>query len=280
MQLPEALVASEPILRFKREKLSMFNGNRPVTVLGQLEVSRLVKALGELDPMKSGAPPTSGFIDMSEMWFGRSPVDAYLLPLLAQIRVAASVRLKHELRVLKAVIDTVDEGSCLMPHSDDYAHHGLALRTHVPLIISPGSIGTSYHPFTLEPTFWRMQKVGRLYAFNNFEPHTVTKLDAGIRAHLVVDLVVKELQPAGKVSMLSEPWMLIGRGDSTKYTCPNLITHTMGNFVLRNRLAELHGAPVRETQPEQNTPENARLTREWIQRSAREALEAGQLLDV
>jgi hypothetical protein len=272
--MDDILAVSKPILEFKRERLSLLKRDRPVTLIGQFDVSPLVDALNAVNLMRIGAPPTSGFIGMSEVWYGNSPVDALLMPLLEKLCLAASVHVRHKLRVLKAVIDTVDENTCLMPHSDDYVHHMCALRTHVPLIISPGSIGISYHPLTLNPIFWRMSRVGKFYAFNNFEPHTVTKLDAGIRAHLIVDMVVDEMDR----SMMGR-LMAAKRGDGTRTHCENLITHRESNFMLRNRLALLHGAPYRASPPEQITPENVRISREWIQRSAREALEGGRVLE-
>lgn len=273
--LDDIIAASKPILDFKRERLSLLKRSRPALVMGQFNVAPLIQELSKMDLMTIGGAPTSGFIGMSELWYGRTPVDALLLPLLGQIRFTASVFARHELQVLKAVIDTVDEHSCLMPHSDDYVHHMCALRTHVPLIISPGSIGISYHPHTLAEMFWRMPKVGRFYAFNNFEPHTVTKLDAGIRAHLIVDLVSKDM-----TQEMIQRLMAGGRGTSSRSHCPNLITHSMSNFRLRNQLAVMHGAPLCESPPEQTADANVALSREWIQRSAREALEGGRVLDI
>ena len=271
----EAIRRSEPILQFKRTRLSMLTERpKPVWMLGAVKVDQLVSELQKLDVLSTNPSRSRGFANMSELWLTAdykqeepSVLDSLMKPILDRVRFMIGVQLRCQVSIFKCVIDTIDSGSCILPHGDDFFHHGCALRVHVPLQTSPGSIGLSFHPDTLDPLLWRMGTVGRVYAFNNFEPHTVTKLDAGLRSHLICDAVVRKSMETNELTREEHGEALFGN-NSFRDTSPNFVTRNESNFRMRNRFNEKHGLPTYETNAEQLSPENVAQVKSVVQRLA------------
>jgi hypothetical protein len=269
---------SQPMLEFKRRELSLVHGKSPVLELGPVNVKMIQGAVKSRDVLNEFPGRSRGFANMSEIWISgdfkreKKFIELLAKPVLDAARAAVTAALGRPAKIFKAVVDTIDENSCILPHSDDYFHHSLALRVHAPLFTSPGSIGVNWHPETLVPQFWRMPEVGKLYAFNNFEPHTVVKLDAGKRAHLICDVVVGDLFD-GIPNNENLQIALNGQGPGATSTFnPNLVTHNIGNLALRNQLGAKYGQmdAVGSLQ-EQCAEEYIQRTLSWLKDLAKHA---------
>lgn len=275
----EMMTRALPILKYKREVLSAYVSNTPFREIGIIELDRLEGILKHLSTTDiSGHKSISmGFSKMLEVWMGgdfnpkkqNQEFRELVMPILSRVRAAASEAVGHRLIVHQSVIDVIDDSSCIIPHSDDFTNLCVSLRVHVPLITSPDALGLSFHPDTLEPSIWRGD-IGKIYAFNNFEPHTVVKVEPGIRAHLICDMMVAgffgNTSPANFTKMKK---VLRGRGPTASmHFNPNGITHSESNFDVRNRLAAKYGGVAAENQFDHLLKSNIEASLIWMKRLA------------
>lgn len=280
--------ASKSIIDFKRERLSILNKENPMAIkIGFSEHYASLKAfLLSIDQNEVFKPKSAGFCYMSEVWL-RGDYEQHLppkddavttkkvlelaAPVIDDIRAAVSAIVGKETVVFRSYIDTIDDTSCIIPHSDGFLHHRLGFRVHVPLFTSPRSYGVNFHPYTTQPRFWQMKEEGSIVVFNNFEPHTVTKLEDGmkLRSHLICDIGIKScVDGLSELDALAAKAMILGYGVGTTLSySPNLITHSISNRDFRNRLGMHYGGMhPNETLEEQLADEYVKATRSWIKK--------------
>lgn len=248
---------SKQLVQYKLRVLSILNGGEPLAKIGSLELHELQETIDFAkskfyDP--SCGAITSGFNNSIEVFIGKNYEESKVIRsieppkcldnILATVVSSASLAVGCELMANRILISATDESSCILPHYDSSPYHQISLRVHVPLITSPDALGISFHQKTLEPLFWHAE-VGSIYAFNSFEPHTVVKINAGLRAHLICDLVVRGLYDAesSEETEKLKHAMYAKRAGTSLHFNPNVLTHTETSFDLRNRLATKFGGP-------------------------------------
>lgn len=289
------VAASKPIIDFKRQRLSIVNKeNKPALRIGFSENYATLKAfLLSIDQSEIFKPKSAGFCYMSEVWL-RGDYDSHLpprdnaemtakvlalsAPVIQDIRDTVSALIGQETVVFRSYIDTIDNTSCIIPHSDGFLHHRLGFRVHVPLFTSSRSYGVNFHPYTTTARFWQMPESGSIVIFNNFEPHTVTKIEdeAKLRSHLICDIGIKScLDSFSELDALAAKAMIMGYGVGTTLNySPNLITHSISNRDFRNRLGMHYGGMhPNETLEEQLTDDYVKATRSWIKKLFEQAEE-------
>jgi hypothetical protein len=249
---------SKPIENFKRENLSIIPpyNKSPLMKIGTVTgVEELAEYINSINHKALFPGKSSGFCRMSEVWLRgdfdrfREPVDNkeaseevsnLTWPIIDQIRTHITNLIGSPAVIIRAYIDTLDDGSCIIPHSDGFLHHAVSFRVHVPVTTSPGSLGVTFNPWTCAPKFWRMNDAGGVYVMNNFEPHTVTKLDKGYRSHIICDVGLQKLTEDTEYPLAAKV-VLMGYGTGTTlHYSPNMITHTTSNFDIRNRLGIMY----------------------------------------
>lgn len=275
------------IIQYKKNNLSI--PNCPIQLVGEADVTELSSYVQQL-PMLSAFPGTSiGFSSMSE-FMTKTDINSKSLydnpvalninrliePVYAKVKKIISEVIKNEVIVIRGVIDTIDNNSCIIPHSDGFVLHKLSFRVHVPLFTTEKSLGVNFDPWNYKPYSWKMNTIGGIYIFNNFEPHTVAMLDSGVRSHLILDVSVANLVENCSISEIKS---IYSRGERTTLTfSPNTITHTISNFTLRNNLNHLYAnIGPKNSLEEQAEPESVNEMKIWIKDLMNFELENGNI---
>jgi hypothetical protein len=280
------------ILNFKKAYLQL--PNTPIMMLGKIDVAKLTEFLQKLPMMKAFPSRSTGFANMSE-YLTKNDLDPDSLytsdvarqldnlidPISDEVRRCISRTLDHTVMIVRGVIDTIDENSCIIPHSDGFVFHKLSFRVHIPLFVTEKSIGVNFNPWTCKPYSWKMETVGGIYLFNNFEPHTVSVLDTGTRAHLIFDVSVGDLisDCDSEGGYIEAKRVLASRGDlTTDSYSPNTITHTVSNFTIRNKLSSIYaGLEPKKSLLEQASIESVAESRLWIKQLLNFELDNGNV---
>jgi hypothetical protein len=290
---------SKSIIDFKKKNLSLtVEGNHPVLKIGEsTSYVALKEQMMLINHMKIFKSKSKGFNEMSEVWLPGDYSQLLLhnddpeiteilrklsVPVIEEIRESVEAVLNDKIVVFNAIIDTINSNTCILPHSDGYYRHFIGFRIHVPLFTSSRSYGVNFHPYRTSPYFWRMQNEGNIYIFNNFEPHTVLKMEdeAQYRSHLICDVGIKGwLDGLSDMEKTVAKTLLLTTGpNTTKDFSPCFITHTISNLRIRNRLGMHYGGmfPV-ESYEENFTPEYFAGVRKWT-RNLFEYAEANNLI--
>lgn len=265
------------IINYKKSHLSL--PNTPIQMIGSVEINELAEILRSV-PMLSAFPGRStGFANMSEFITSNdldqsthytsdvsTKLNTIINTISTEVKKTISNLLGQSVIVVRGVIDTIDKNSCIIPHSDGFVFHKLSFRVHVPVFITEKSIGVNFDPWTSKPYSWKMKTVGGIYLFNNFEPHTVSVLDEGTRAHLIFDVTVADLFDDCRDNYTTAKQILSSRGEfTTDFFGPNTITHTISNYTVRNTLGKLYaGIEPSASLIEQASPESTARSLKWI----------------
>lgn len=266
------------IIDYKKSSLSL--PSAPIKLVGQVDVS-VLSNLCETQPLLTLFPGKSiGFNLMSEFItyndVGPNPtrtteiakiIDALICPIANEVKMIVSALLGTPTQILRGVIDTIDNNSCIIPHSDGFVFHGTSLRIHIPLTITPKSLGVNFDPFTCKPYSWRMQTIGGVYLLNNFEPHSAMIIDHGVRSHLIFDVSVRKLM-TGVTDYTTSKQYLFSRGNVVDdWFCPNTITHCISNYAMRNKLNSVHaGIAAKNSLLEQASESSIGEFKTWLTR--------------
>jgi len=239
------------LIEFKRQRLSLIHGNSPIMNLGSIDdemISPLREYILAMDTKAQFPSRSFSFLDMSEIWVGGAlnptqmnpAIRKVMEPVLPTIRRQICEGTNQDLMMMRAVIKTFDSNALILPHCDDFTSHQISIRTHVPIMMTSDAIGINWHPQTFKPSFWRTP-VGSFFAFNNFEPHSLVKLNPGsICCDLVVDFMPANLyRSANHAEFMALRQAADGHAPGFS-EAENLhgITHSLSSLTVRNRLLE------------------------------------------
>lgn len=219
----------------------------------------------ELKSRSNGFVQLSEIIIPGELQLLKHPALPAMQPTVKALKAVIGDLLGEPVLAMKLHLNTLTSDSVILPHGDDFLFHSLSLRAHVPLSTSYGSLGVNFHPDTLDPMVWRMAHVGRMYLLNNFEPHTVMKLDPGTRTHLIIDFIPKRINVGLTAKELIG--LIHGVNSTTPLTSDNLVTHSAGNLLTRQRLFEKFSMKEKHqyvTFEEELCEQHYADTREWL----------------
>lgn len=276
---------SESIIDFKKNRLSLkVEGNNPILKIGEsTKYAALREKMMTIDHKKIFRPKSSGFVDMSEVWLRGDYTESLppkddaettemlrqlSFPVIQEVCDIVEALLDEKIVVFNAIIDTIDSSTCILPHSDGYYQHYIGFRVHVPLFTSSRSYGVNFHPHRTTAHFWQMRNEGDIYLFNNFEPHTVLKLEdeRQYRSHLICDVGIRGcLDGLTDVEKSAAKALVFTNGSGTTIDfSPYHVTHTISNLRFRNRLNMHYGGmhPV-DSYEENLTPEYIDGVRRW-----------------
>lgn len=285
---------SKKIIDFKKSSLRI--PNTPIKLIGNVDVSELASYIQKI-PMIAGFPGKSpGFNSMSEYitkndleivsLYKISPVtqklDELIAPIAESAKTAVENIINQKTMIARGVIDTIDKNSCIIPHCDGFVFHKYSFRTHVPLFNTEKSLGMNFDPWTLKHYAWKMNTIGGIYLFNNFEPHTAAMLDTGFRSHLIFDVTVENLLVDFEQGYGEAKKYLASRGERTTETfSPNTITHSLSNYTIRNNLNKMYGnISPKENLLAQATPEAIGEAKIWIDELLNFELDNGNVIAI
>lgn len=250
----ELVRRASDLIEFKKTRLSVVNGCEPILNVGPID-DQLIAPLRDFilsNDLKKLFPSKSfSFLKTSEAWIGGAlnpsavnpEIRKIVSPVLPVLRKLICEATGLDLIMMRAVIKTIDNESLILPHCDDFTSHEISIRTHVPILMIPECVGVNWHPETLEPKYWRTP-VGSFYAFNNFEPHTLVKLQSeAMCALMIVDFMPAKLyNSSNHAEFMALRQATEGHAPGfSEENNPHGITHILSSLTIRNRLLSKAG---------------------------------------